>query len=249
MVHDQKKILYMKTFLRGMVLGGYSFFAQVGSDIVGKWLGVWIVAASAISSIGMFESEMSSDSFQLMGMAERGMLPAVFAHRSRYGTPTLGILLSAGGILGLVLLSFMEIIELLNFLYCLSQFIEFAAFIKLRMSQPHLHRPYRIPLGTVGCVVMLLPPVAMLSYILYMAALKTWLISLIFLAVGTGLYWLLMNNRVRGECDNWHRVCSRTKKYSSRQQRLFLQLTIWLDYRLLRLPSRSSRRRRRGRDK
>lgn len=135
---------------------------------------------------------------QLMGMAERGMLPAVFAHRSRYGTPTVGIVLSAGGILGLSVLNFLSIIELLNLLYALSQFIEFAAFIKLRISAPNLHRPYRIPLNTTGAIIMLIPPTLMLLYILYMAELKTWLISAGFLAAGAVLYALLISKRVRG---------------------------------------------------
>jgi L-asparagine transporter-like permease len=52
-----------------------------------------------------------------MGMAERGLLPGCFARRSKYGTPTAAILLSATGILGLVSLNFLEIVELLNFLY------------------------------------------------------------------------------------------------------------------------------------
>ncbi len=54
---------------------------------------------------------MSADSFQLMGMAERGMLPSAFAHRSRHGTPTLAIFFSAGGILVLSLMSFIEIVR------------------------------------------------------------------------------------------------------------------------------------------
>jgi len=31
--------------------------------------------------MGLFEAEMSSDSFQLLGMAEMGMIPAIFARR------------------------------------------------------------------------------------------------------------------------------------------------------------------------
>jgi hypothetical protein len=42
----------------------------VGQAIVGRWLGIWIVLASAVSSIGMFESEMSSDSFQVRPLGE-----------------------------------------------------------------------------------------------------------------------------------------------------------------------------------
>ncbi|XWS40233.1 hypothetical protein CRYUN_Cryun18bG0122600 [Craigia yunnanensis] len=41
---------------------------------------------AAPSNMGMFLPEMSSDSFQLEGMASRGMLPELFAKMSRYGT-------------------------------------------------------------------------------------------------------------------------------------------------------------------
>ena len=52
---------------------------------------------------------MSSDSFQLLGMAERGFLPAVLAKRSRFGTPTLGIVLSSLGICSLVTFNFLQV--------------------------------------------------------------------------------------------------------------------------------------------
>ena len=47
-----------------------------------------MVAAAAVSQIGQFEAEMSSDSFQLQGMAERGFLPKALARRSKHDTPT-----------------------------------------------------------------------------------------------------------------------------------------------------------------
>ena len=40
-------------------------------------------------------------------------------------------------------LSGMQIVEFLNFLYCVGMFLEFAAFISLRFTQPDLPRPYR----------------------------------------------------------------------------------------------------------
>ena len=54
------------------------------------------------------QAEMCSDSFQLLGMAERGFLPAVLARRSRHGTPTLAIVLSSIGVLGLVSFDFLQ---------------------------------------------------------------------------------------------------------------------------------------------
>lgn len=57
------------------------YFAQVGMLIGGVWLKWWIQAAAAMSNMGLFEAEMSSDAFQLLGMSEIGMLPAIFASR------------------------------------------------------------------------------------------------------------------------------------------------------------------------
>ncbi|KAL2612963.1 hypothetical protein R1flu_024655 [Riccia fluitans] len=71
------------------------YFAQVGMLVGGAWLAWWITAAAAMSNLGLFQAEMSSDSYQLLGMGERGMLPEVFSRRSQYGTPILGILCSA----------------------------------------------------------------------------------------------------------------------------------------------------------
>ena len=52
---------------------------------------------------------MSSDSFQLLGMAERGFLPACLARRSRYETPTLAIVLSSVGICALSMFDFRQV--------------------------------------------------------------------------------------------------------------------------------------------
>ena len=62
-----------------------------------------------VSQIGQFEAEMSSDSFQLLGMAERGFLPACLARRSRYETPTLAIVLSSVGICALSMFDFRQV--------------------------------------------------------------------------------------------------------------------------------------------
>ena len=91
-------------------------------------------------------------------MADRGILPKFLGHRSKYGTPTYGILMSASGVFCLCWLSFSQVVEMLNLLYCFAQLIEFAAFIQLRIKHPEMLRPFKIPLGTVGVSVMLLMP-------------------------------------------------------------------------------------------
>lgn len=76
-------------------------------------------------------------------MAERGYLPRVFAMRSNFGTPVIGIMLSSIGIVTMLMFDFMQIVELLNAVYCLAELMEFAAFIKLRWKHPDFKRVYK----------------------------------------------------------------------------------------------------------
>jgi amino acid transporter len=112
------------------------YLARVASDVVGKWLGAWIVFASAISNIGLFEAKMSSHAFQIMGMADHGFLPPIFSTRSPYGTATYGILLGAAVIVAMTVANFATLVELVNFNYAVSLVMELAAFIRLRIVKP-----------------------------------------------------------------------------------------------------------------
>ncbi|GJN35291.1 hypothetical protein PR202_gb24045 [Eleusine coracana subsp. coracana] len=174
------------------------FFSEVGNRIGGPWLRVWVQAAAALSNMGLFEAEMSSDSFQLLGMAEMGMIPAIFARRSRHGTPTFSILCSATGVVILSFMSFQEIIEFLNFLYGLGMLAVFAAFVKLRAKDPDLPRPYRIPLGTAGAAAMCVPPVVLIVAVMCLASAKTVAVSAAVVVAGVALYVGVEHAKRRG---------------------------------------------------
>lgn len=140
------------------------YFTTVAEDIGGRWLGVWLLGAAALSAMGQYLAEMSSNSFQLEGMAQRKQLPAAlrFTHRSRHGTSTSGILAS---FVVCVLMGVVEVdmvIEATNCVYCVAALLEFAAFLRLRCRPPQLgeiaaEERFVIPLGTLGCVFMLIP--------------------------------------------------------------------------------------------
>ncbi|KAM7264186.1 hypothetical protein ACFE04_001869 [Oxalis oulophora] len=161
------------------------YFSDIAKLLGGVWLQYWMQGAAAFSNMGMFLAEMSSDSFQLLGMAERGMLPEFFAKRSRHGTPLIGILFSASGVILLSWLSFQEIVAAENFLYCFGMILEFLAFVRLRIKYPAASRPYKIPLGTVGSILMCLPPTILIFIVLALSTYKVAVISLV--AVGIGL--------------------------------------------------------------
>ncbi|XP_020207558.1 probable polyamine transporter At1g31830 [Cajanus cajan] len=160
------------------------YFSDIANIVGGVWLRLWLQAAAAMSNMGMFVTEMSSDSFQLLGMAERGMLPEFFGKRSRYGTPLIGILFSASGVILLSWLSFQEIVAAENFLYCFGMILEFVAFILLRIKHPNASRPYRIPGGTTGAIAMCIPPTILIFVVLAFSSNKVLVISLIAVAIG-----------------------------------------------------------------
>ncbi|KAK4742758.1 hypothetical protein SAY87_000759 [Trapa incisa] len=160
------------------------YFSDIAKIIGGVWLQWWMQAAAATANMGMFVAEMSSDSFQLLGMAERGMLPGFFAKRSRYGTPLIGILFSASGVLLLSWLSFQEIVAAENFLYCFGMILEFVSFVKLRIKHPHTPRPYKIPGGTVGAIALCVPPTILIGVVLALSTLRVALVSMGAVLIG-----------------------------------------------------------------
>ncbi|KAG9150497.1 hypothetical protein Leryth_010874 [Lithospermum erythrorhizon] len=160
------------------------YFSNIATMIGGVWLRGWIQGAAAVSNMGMFVAEMSSDSFQLLGMAERGMLPEFFAKRSRHGTPVVGILFSASGVVLLSWLSFQEIVAAENFLYCFGMMLEFIAFVLLRIRSPDASRPYKIPVGTIGAIAICIPPTLLICVVLAFSTLKVALISMGAVLIG-----------------------------------------------------------------
>ncbi|OAY52283.1 probable polyamine transporter At1g31830 [Manihot esculenta] len=168
------------------------YFSDIAKILGGIWLRTWIQGASALSNMGMFVAEMSSDSFQLLGMAERGMLPEFFGKRSSYGTPVAGIIFSASGVILLSWLSFQEIVAAENFLYCFGMIMEFIAFVKLRIEYPGAPRPYTIPVGTAGAILICIPPTLLILVVLALASLKVMAISIFTVILGLAMQPCLM---------------------------------------------------------
>ncbi|KAF6138725.1 hypothetical protein GIB67_040857 [Kingdonia uniflora] len=174
------------------------YFSDVAKMIGGAWLRWWVQGAAAMSNMGMFVAEMSSDSFQLLGMAERGMIPEVFGKRSPHGTPLIGILFSASGVVLLSWLSFQEIVAAENFLYCFGMILEFIAFVRLRIKHPTAPRPYKIPVGTVGAILMFIPPTVLICVVLALSSLKVAAVSVAAVFIGLVLQPFLKHTEKKG---------------------------------------------------
>ncbi|KAF8010463.1 hypothetical protein BT93_J1178 [Corymbia citriodora subsp. variegata] len=167
------------------------FMANAAEIIAGKWLKIWLEIGAVLSAIGLYEAQLSSSAYQLLGMADLGILPRVFAARSKwFDTPWLGILVSTGICLGFSYMNFTSIISSANFLYSLGMLLEFASFLWLRRKMPGLKRPYRVPLSLPWLAVLSLVPCAFLVVIMVYATKVVYLVSGL-MTVG-GITWFFL---------------------------------------------------------
>ncbi|KAG0490916.1 hypothetical protein HPP92_007779 [Vanilla planifolia] len=175
------------------------FYADAAGMIAGRWLKYWIEVGAVLSAIGLYEAQLSSAAFQLLGMADVGFLPKIFALRSKwFNTPWIGIVTSSVISLAISFLSLDDIINSANFLYSLGMLLEIASFLWLRRREPSLNRPFRVPMRMPGLIVMCLVPSAFLIYVMTLATWKVFLISGVLTLFGCALYFFMEFCKSRG---------------------------------------------------
>lgn len=199
-------LVFLSTFLPILVGTGASetnwedwtdgYFIALAVDIVGPWLGYWMLLAATLTNVGMFEAEMSSDAWQVAGMAEKGIIPKIFAARSKYESPHYGVLLSLFGVLFITVMDFTSVIDLLNMLFCFSQAIEFTAYLKLKRDYPNMPKPWRVPLPDWLITLMLIIPICFTTVILYFSSAQALVISSLLAALGFVVHDLIEKARV-----------------------------------------------------
>lgn len=168
------------------------YFADVAEIIAGKWLKYWMEIGAVLSNVGLFEAQLSSAAYQILGMADLGFLPGIFGERSRwFNTPWLGILMSTVISLAMSYLSFTDIISTVNFLYSLGMLLELASYLRLRSKYPTLKRPFEVPMRLPGLVVMCLVPSVLLLYVILIASKIVYVVSALLTALGILLYYFM----------------------------------------------------------
>ena len=138
-------------------------WADVGRRLGGPGLAVAVVAGGAVSAFAMFNALVLSYSRVPFAMAEDGLLPRAFARRSRSGAPVVSIGACAAAWALCLALGFDRLIELDVLLYGGSLALEFVALVALRVREPALARPFRIPGGLPGAVAAGIFPVLLLG--------------------------------------------------------------------------------------
>lgn len=138
-------------------------WVDVAKLIGGETLAIAIALAGVIGAIGSFSALMLSFTRLPLVMAEDGYLPrGVTRLHPRTGAPWVAITVCA--ILWAVCypLGFEKNLILDVLLTGLSILLEFWALVALRIREPNLARPFRVPGGITGAVGIGLPPLALM---------------------------------------------------------------------------------------
>lgn len=127
---------------------------RIASAVAGPWLGHAVMLGAVLSAAGMFLTLVLTNSRIPYVLARDRQLPPVFGRiHERFGTPWVSVVASAAIYAFFAAFSFTELIVLNVWLYSLALVVELAAFVRLRITEPTLPRPWRVPGGAPGMIV------------------------------------------------------------------------------------------------
>jgi amino acid transporter len=177
-------------------------WADVAQLMGGPVLRIALVAGGMMSGFGMFNALVMSYSRLPLAMAQDGMLPKVFGKlHPKSRTPWVAIIALAIG-WGLALnLGFERLVTLDIMIYGASLALEFVALICLRVREPELKRPFRVPGGLFGAIAVGIPPVLLLGFAIIRSehevvlGMSSFLFGLIVVAGGVAAY--LINHALK----------------------------------------------------
>ena len=157
-------------WMTGLAPGAWDtgFWADAAGMLGGPVLRVGLALGGMISGFGMFNALVMSYSRLPLAMALDGMLPKIFGKRTaRSQAPWVSIVVLAILWAPCLLLGFERLVTIDILLYGGSLGLEFAALIWLRIREPELPRPFRVPGGMFGAVAIGVAPMLMLGFSIF----------------------------------------------------------------------------------
>lgn len=144
-------------------------WTDAAREIAGPWLALAVVLGGTINGFGMFNALMLSYTRVPYALALEGLLPKVVARKTAAGVPWVSVALCSVA-WGLALgLSFERLISIDLVLYGAALMLEFVALVVLRVREPGLRRPFRVPGGVWGAVAMGIGPTLLIGFALWAA--------------------------------------------------------------------------------
>jgi amino acid transporter len=168
-------------------------WVEAGGLLGGPWLARAIVVGGLVCGAGMFNALVLSYSRLPLALAIDGFLPKALATVSpRTGAPTVAVLVCAALYAACLGLGFDRLVELDVLLYGLSLGLEFVSLTVLRLKEPRLDRPFRVPGGVVGSALCGVLPMALVVFALLHSggSASGFLLGAGLVGAGPVVYWI-----------------------------------------------------------
>jgi amino acid transporter len=165
---------------------------DVAAALGGPVLAVPMTAAALVSSLALYNAYLASGARTTLVMARSRLLPRVFARvHPRFGTPHGSILIAAAAHAVLATGSFEALLVIDVFLFVMSYLLIFVASVALRVKEPGLARPFRVPVGTAGMILLAGVPALVGAFVLVANGIQYLMIGGAVAATGPVAYALL----------------------------------------------------------
>ncbi|MGH9713087.1 MAG: APC family permease [Candidatus Acidiferrales bacterium] len=137
----------------------------VGGPLVARGFRVALVLGGMMSAFGMFNALVMSYSRLPLAMAQDRMLPGVFGKlQPKTRAPWVSIVVLAAGWALCLGLGFERLVTIDILLYGMALLLEFIALVALRIKEPELRRPFRVPGGLAGAILVGVCPTLLLVF-------------------------------------------------------------------------------------
>jgi amino acid transporter len=150
---------------------GYVSFVEIGKALGGSVLGVALLASALLGNLALYLDYLASGARPLFAIAADGLFPKSISTVSRrFGTPVAAILLMAALNAVLVVGPFQNLVVIDVILFISAYVLIFISAVRLRITEPDLKRPFRVPFGTAGMAAMVVRPILIVIFTIYVNA-------------------------------------------------------------------------------
>lgn len=177
-------VAYILPLLGGMATQGWEnwyagSYVDIGLQLAGPWLGIAVAVGGAIAALGIYASLLLSTSRVPFVLARDAWITTRLAKQSpRTGSPVTAIVVSSVIYAFFTMGSFVDLVIVNVFLINLLLLMNVIALFVLRIRQPDLYRPVRIPFGWWGMFGVSIPLVAGIVYLIVLQVAESGVSSL-----------------------------------------------------------------------
>jgi amino acid transporter len=141
--------------------------------LTGGWLALAIVLTGAMDGLGTFSALTLTLTRLPYVLALDGYLPKFLTPLNRRGVPWVSVLTCAIAWACALGLTFERLISIDLVLYGGALILEFLALVVLRVREPQLERPFRVPGGIAGTIAAGLGPTLLIAFAMWTARSET----------------------------------------------------------------------------